>query len=290
MITSKTNPQVKEIKKLFSSSKRRNEEGLFVVEGARMVEEVPHELLKQIYVTEGFMKRRKDIAGEALLEILKGDNVEVVTEDVYKAITDTVTPQGIMAVVKQPEYSLEKILSEADKHKKIIEVSANLEDGAIRVSDKQINKGNQSDCENIQFVLLDDIRDPGNLGTIVRTSEAAGVKAIIMSPGCVDIFNPKVIRSTMGSIYRVPFVVCELPDAIGNLKKTGVGVYGAALEGSVSYKDVEYGKKNAFIIGNEARGISEKVLGLTDGNIRIPMQGKVESLNAAISLAVLLFR
>ncbi len=276
MITSRTNPQIKEIKKLLTSSKRRNEEGLFVVEGAKMAEEVPESLLKGLYVSESFMKRKKDIAGSRLKELLNGENAETVSDEVYNALTDTVTPQGILAVVKRPEYRLDRLVK-----------AENPAAGGRPVPES----GQESPgmCSREKYVLLDDIRDPGNLGTIIRTSEAAGVKAVILSPGCVDIFNPKVIRSTMGSIFRVPFAVMDLCGAVFELKNAGVEIFGAALKDSSDYRKTPYPEKCAFIIGNEANGISEKVLKLTDRNLKIPMHGEVESLNAAISCAVLLF-
>ena len=143
--------------------------------------------------------------------------------------------------------------------------------------------------ETCTILLLDDIQDPGNLGTMFRTAEAAGVSGIIMSNGCADIFNPKAIRSTMGSIYRVPFIVDELVPAIENLKMDGFCVYGAALEEAVPFREVEYPLHRAIVIGNEGKGISTSVLNSVSERIKIPMKGKVESLNAAVSCAVLLF-
>ena len=247
MITSKTNPHIKQVKQLVTSAKARRESGLFVVEGDRIVSEVPVESIRYLYVSENHEKH---------FDLSAFPRYEVVGDEAFKAMSDTVNPQGVLAVLRQPVYKTEDLIKSKD---------------------------------NSLYLILDDIRDPGNLGTMIRTAEAAGVRAVLMSPGCADIFNPKVIRSTMGSIFRVPFVSCELVPAIEKLKNRNVTVYGAALEGSVSYKDVQYKGSCAFVIGNEANGISPEVLKSVSEKIFIPMEGKVESLNAAISAAVLLF-
>ena len=139
------------------------------------------------------------------------------------------------------------------------------------------------------FVILEDIQDPGNLGTILRTGEGAGVSAVIMSRGCVDIYNPKTIRSTMGSIYRVPFMYTDdLPGTIDRIKAAGVSVYAAHLKGEKYYDEISYDKA-AFLIGNEGNGLKEETANLADTYIKIPMEGRVESLNAAIATSVLMY-
>lgn len=249
MITSKSNKQLKDIRKLMESAKARKEQNLFVVEGLRIVREVPQNLLEKVYYSESFFNSCK----KSLFSGEEGKDFDIVTDEIFKGLSDTVNPQGILALVRQPKYDLKELLG-----------------GKI--------------------LILDDIQDPGNLGTMIRTSEAAGVSGIIMSNGCADIFNPKVIRSTMGSIFRVPFLKVDLLNTIGELKKEGYTVYGAALDGAVFYNEIQYGRKPAIIIGNEGNGISKEVLALTDQRIKIPMAGKVESLNAAISAAVILYQ
>ena len=139
-------------------------------------------------------------------------------------------------------------------------------------------------------VVLDRLQDPGNLGTIVRTGEGAGISGIIMSSGCADIYNPKVIRSTMGSIFRVPFtVVSDLPEAIETLKENSITTYAAHLKGEEYNKGV-FEKNVALLIGNEPKGLSDEVSGKADRLIKIPMEGKVESLNAAIATAILMYQ
>lgn len=251
MITSRSNPKVKSVRKLLDSSRERKERRLFVVEGKRLVKEAPAEWVEEVFVSETFYSFGKT-------DLSPYKKVEVLKDDVFKSVSATVHPQGILAVVRQPEYLLKGL-------------SGGFGDGACTI------------------LLLDDIQDPGNLGTIFRTAEAAGVSGVIMSNGCADIFNPKAIRSTMGSIYRLPFIVDELVPAIENLKMDGFMVYGAALEEAVPYREIAYPPLRALVIGNEGKGISTSVLNSVNERILIPMKGKVESLNAAVSCAILLF-
>lgn len=262
MITAKDNRQLKNLRKLLAQGKERTAQKAFVVEGERLTREAPAELIEKIFVSESFDRQSSEVTDETGGFIgvrkkrtagLPKEKIEVVTDEIFKGISDTVTPQGIMAIVKQPEYSLDDML-----------------DGKL-------------------YVILDNIRDPGNMGTIIRTAEAAGVSGVIISPGCTDIFSPKVIRSTMGSIFRVPFVTEEPAEAIKKLKAAGVNIYAASLDGAEFYDKVMYGKKTAFVIGNEANGIRKEILDISDKKIKIPMGGKVESLNAAVSCAILLY-
>ena len=143
-----------------------------------------------------------------------------------------------------------------------------------------------------KLLVLDNLRDPGNLGTIIRTAEAAGMSGILLSEGCVDITNPKVVRSTMGAIFRVPFVRCEvLADELLRLKESyyGFTVYATALNGSVVFTENKYYGRCAIVIGNESNGVSPEVLAASDKKIRIPMAGKVESLNAAVAAAIVMY-
>ena len=169
-------------------------------------------------------------------------------------LADTKHPQGILAVVRQRKYEL-----------------------------RDITGGDL-------YLILDNVRDPGNLGTIIRTAEAAGASAVIMNKGCADIYSPKVVRSTMGSIFRLPFIYTEdLDEPVREIKKDGVTVYAADVSG-VSITIEKIAERRAFIIGNEGNGISDDVIKLADRTVSIPMAGKVESLNAAVSAAILMFR
>ena len=139
-------------------------------------------------------------------------------------------------------------------------------------------------------IFLENIQDPGNLGTILRTAEGAGIDGIIMNKGTVDIYNPKVVRSTMGSIFRVPFMYCDdIMGKVDELKKSGVKVYAAALGGTRNYSEPDYTRPSAFAIGNEGNGLTDEMINAADERIKIPMLGKVESLNAANAAGILMY-
>lgn len=266
MITSTSNAQVKELVRLMKKSKARQEAGVFLVEGPRMAGEVPPERIVKLYVSEGFERKHRTeggflYSGKDGLEA----RTEVLSDPVFAHVSDTKTPQGVLAVVKRHEYTMEEILGTAPKQ----------ENAQARVP---------------HVMVLDNLQDPGNLGTIFRTAEAAGVTGILLSRDCVDIYNPKVIRSTMGAALRVPFLYVEdLVSAVGMLKNSGIRVYAAHLEGKNFYDQENYSGGSAFLIGNEGNGLREEVADCADCRIKIPMEGKAESLNAAVAAAVLMF-
>lgn len=181
--------------------------------------------------------------------------VTVLSDRVFESVSDTKTPQGVLCLVRQYHYELRDLFGI---------------------------------CPLI--MVLENIQDPGNLGTILRTAEGAGVTGILMSAGCVDIYNPKVIRSTMGSVYRMPFYYTQdLPQALNALKRNGILMYAAHLKGTDTHDRQDYRRPSAFLIGNESRGLSEETAAFADTYIRIPMCGRVESLNAAVASAILMY-
>ena len=250
MITSSSNQQLKYVAALMKKVKMRREEGLFVVEGPKMYREIPEGWLEKTYVSEHFL-RESDTE-----EILAEREYEVVADSVFRSLSDTQTPQGILALVSMPHYGIEELLQGEETH----------------------------------LLILEGIQDPGNLGTMIRTGEGAGITGIVMSSDTVDLFNPKTIRATMGSIYRVPyFIADDLCKTIREIKENGVTVYAAHLEGSLPYDAPSYRGAAAFLIGNEGNGLSEEAAACADTRIRIPMAGEVESLNAAVSAAILMY-
>ena len=250
MITSTSNPQVKRLLQLQKKSKARNEEGVFVVEGLRMFAEVPKERVEKVYVSETLYNKKKH---EMNLEELP---LEILSDSVFKHVSDTQTPQGVLCIVKQHTYEIDALLN----------------------------------IKNPHFMVLDNLQDPGNLGTIVRTAEGAGVDAVFMSKDCVDIYNPKTIRSTMGSIYRMPTIYIEDTLKLLELfKEKGIKSYAAHLDGKNSYDKENYCMGTAILIGNEGNGLRDEVSNKADIWVRIPMEGQVESLNAAIAASVLMF-
>ena len=182
----------------------------------------------------------------------------------------------------------------------IVETARGIEYGHVLIAPREVDNSNYllrgagerkaQEGKRPLFLILEDIQDPGNLGTMIRTGEGAGVDGILMSKGTVDIYNPKTIRSTMGSLYRVPFLYTgDLTQTIGQLQKTGIRVYAAHLKGTKSYREPDYAEGAAFLIGNEGNGLKEETAALADEYIRIPMQGKLESLNAAVAAALLMY-
>lgn len=251
MITSEANAQVKEVIRLQKNAKERRKQKLFVAEGVKLAKEAAfYGRLQKVYVSETMWKK------EVLASFFRNCSYEVVADRVFAAMSETVTPQGMLALVQMPSYDIETIL--ADEKKSIL--------------------------------LLDDLRDPGNLGTILRTAEGAGMSGVILSRESVDLFNPKAVRSTMGAIFRVPFYYAEdLARMIDCLKQRQIPVYGTMMQGSIVYDEPDYRMGAGIVIGNEANGISEKVAAHLTQTIYIPMGGSLESLNAAVSAAVLMY-
>ena len=250
MITSANNGQVKNIIQLNQKAKARREQGLFAAEGRKMFGEAPTDWISRVYVAES-------LTGDAeLMKRVEALPHEIVTDSVFRQMSDTQTPQGILTVLKKPSYTLEEIL-----------------------------KG-----ETPFVMILEDLQDPGNAGTIFRTGEGAGVSGIILTRTCVDVTNPKVIRSTMGSIYRMPFLYAE--DVVSlkqELAKRKIRTFAAHLQGENSYDREDYTGGTAFLIGNEGKGLTEEASRAADTLIRIPMCGRVESLNAAMAAGILMY-
>ena len=250
-ITSFANPQIKNVIALVKKSKARSAQGLFVVEGMKMFREMPPSWLYQAYVSETFEK------GRFWQETREICSPLVVSDQVFASMSDTCAPQGILALVRQPAYSLEQLAG--------------------------------TDSRPF-LLLLENLQDPGNLGTILRTAEAAGCAGVIMSRDTVDIYNPKVIRSTMGAVYRVPFLYAEdFGQTVIRLKEKGFSIYAAHLQGSVPFSQADYTVSCACMIGNEGKGLAEAAASLADRRIRIPMEGQAESLNAAVSAALIMY-
>lgn len=259
MITSMSNPQMKKVQQLLKKARTRREEGLFVAEGIKMFGEAPKDRLQKVYAAVSFAEK------EEFQKILKekglenpGDKVEIVDDKVFKSLSDTVTPQGVLCLISMKDWSLEEILE---------------------------------GVKNPLLMILEDLQDPGNLGTIIRTGEGAGITGVILSRTSVDVFNPKVIRSTMGSVYRVPVLYVDSieKEVLSVLKTHGITTYAAHLKGKNNYDQEDYGKGTAFFIGNEGNGLTDSLTACADTLIKIPMEGQVESLNAAMASGILMY-
>jgi len=254
MITSTSNGKVKRLVNLQKKRKLRDEEQVFIAEGIRMFREAPPDRISEIYVSETFYKKERKLLEQAAKEA--GAMPEVLSDTVYAYVSDTKTPQGILCVMKRKESSVAEMLKRVPP----------------------------------LLLVLDNLQDPGNLGTILRAAEGAGVTGILLSRDSVDIYNPKVVRSTMGSVFRMPFFYVEnTSEAVEELNRAGIHTYAAALDGQRAYDEEDYCKPCAFLIGNEGNGLREEVAERAAAHIRIPMLGQVESLNAAAATAVLIF-
>lgn len=247
MITSISNPRVRQVIQWQTKSKERRRDKVFVAEGPKMYLEAPQELIREVYISESFRKQMDNFSCV---------DCETVSDEVFARMSDTQTPQGILAVVSQPEYELNQLLKQKDP----------------------------------LFVILENLQDPGNLGTILRTGEGAGVTGVILSEGSVDIFNPKVIRATMGSVYRVPFLYeADLLQTLEALHGAGVRTYAAHLRGETYYDSFSFREPTAFLIGNEGNGLTKALSDAASSYLKIPMEGKLESLNAAVAASLLMY-
>ena len=252
IITSKDNELIKHIRKL-KEKKYRDEYGEFIVEGVKMIEEAIHEKadIKQIIICDD-CKNQNMMTSEQLYDIAKYECIYV-NEKIFNLITEVTNPQGILAIIKK-----------AEKNENKIDYKENL------------------------FLILDNIQDPGNMGTILRTVDSLDMKQIIVSPGTTDCYNSKVVRSTMGAIFRVNIIERDLEKIIKEMQKHEIKVFATDLKTEKTIYNVDF-KKTAIIIGNEAKGVSENVLKLADDRIKIPMKGKTESLNAAVATGIILY-
>lgn len=254
VITSKSNEKAKVIKSL-NDKKGRIKNNCFYLEGIKVVNEV---LDKKEAINIKFIACSKEIlenvnGGNNILERLKNYiNLEVIyfSKEVFEILTDTKTPQGILAVIEIPKY------------------------------DKINSKGN--------ILILDKIQDAGNIGTIIRSADAFGIDTIVCTKGTVDCYSPKVLRSTMGSILREKIIYL---DDIHEIKNIGYMIVGTVLDDkSISLENLKISKKMAFVMGNEANGISDEIKNLCDVFVKIPMTGNAESLNVAVATSIILYK
>lgn len=255
MITAKDNDKVKYTKSLLKS-KNRNKESKFIIEGYRILTLAIecNAKIDYVFINEDFEKKTEHVE---FLEVLKSKNINTykTTNKIFNDLVDTESTQGILGVVKFNQRTIEENLK--DEHRFVL--------------------------------ILDRIQDPGNMGTIIRTADAAGVDAIIALKGCVDIYNPKVIRSTMGSIFDMNIIHATQEEAVRLLKLKNFDIVSSYLNTNNYYDKVEYNYKTALVIGNEANGINDELVSKSDVLVKIPIYGTAESLNAAISSAILMY-
>ena len=254
-ITSASNARVKRLTALRKKAKLRREEQVFVLEGERLYTDTPSAFLEEVYLTEEFLEGK--LGGAA------PESCTIVTPEVMRKISDTETPQGVLCVAKMPRYEMRDLLG-----------------GPHRAAARE------------PFLLiLENIQDPGNLGTMMRTAEAAGATGVLMSSDTVDLFNPKTVRATMSAIFRVPFLYTD--DLTGEIRRLqeslDMKIYAAHLKASRPYDEVCCTGPCAFLIGNEGNGLTDAAAEAATARIHIPMEGQIESLNAAMAAGILMF-
>lgn len=251
-ISSKDNSIIKHIRKL-KDKKYRNEYNEYVIEGAKIIGEAIKEnaKIKQIIICDGCEKDEL-IERHLKYELAKYDCIYV-PSNIFKILTDVENPQGILAV---------------------IEKSAN---------------NNEINLDDDIIVALDDVQDPGNVGTILRTIDSVGLKQILVSKGTADVYNPKVIRSTMGAIFRVKVIECDdLENKLKELQNNNYKVTVTSLNAKKTIYNIDYNKK-IIVMGNEANGVSKNIQKLADEKVKIPMLGNTESLNVSIATGIVLY-
>ena len=297
LISSKDNQTIKEIKKLKESKYRKEK---FIVEGFKMLQEAVNEgadieivvvktgnkeLLENVNKLLGRLNQSYE-TGNELLVYKHGKRLPriiEVTENVFMQLTDVKTPQGVLAVIRK---NVEDNVSDFEDENENENENDVLKVG---VNSRQIDCLNKINTGADYILAVDGVQDPGNLGTIIRTADSANLKQILVSKDTVDAYSPKVIRSTMGSIYRVKIVECEnLADVLDELKKHKFQIVSTSLDTENSIYDIDYRKK-VVVIGNEGNGVSKEIQDLSDYKVKIPMLGKTESLNASVATGIMIY-
>lgn len=268
-ITSATNPRIKAIKKL-EQKRERDREGLFVIEGFHLVEEAikHHAEIETILYSAS-----ADVALLAKIETdlmknqghqqnLDSRNTDIdfilITDSILKTLANTPAPQGIIAILKQPKMAIEMLL---DDNKRPL----------------------------AHLLLLDNVQDPGNVGTMIRTAEAAGFKGIILGDGSADLFNDKTIRATQGALFQLPIIKVNLEALLPALHDAGYESWVTTLEEATFYTALPKPQKCALIMGNEGKGVDPKLQKLASTKVKIPMLGQSESLNVGVAAGILIY-
>lgn len=254
-ITSSKNPLIKEIKSLHRK-RGRMKNNAFIIEGIKIINEAienNYPLDKIIYTDQ--LLRNKE--GEDFFNKLQdGYNLIYVSDNVFDEISDTENPQGILAIAQLVYRTVDE----------------------LSLSKKSF------------LLYLDELQDPGNMGTIIRTADAFNIDGIILSQGCVDPYNPKVVRATMGSIFRTPlYFASDGLDMLKDLREKGIKIYSTSLQGSIPIYDADYNGGLVLVIGNESKGVREDIQCMSNILIKIPMPGKAESLNAGVAASIIMY-
>lgn len=285
-ITSVNNARIKDVANL-KQKKFRTERGAFFAEGLRAVTEA----VRYGDVTDLFFTKSEEGRLDEILKTAeeKGARLYQVDDKVMAKLSDTKTPQGVLAVISMPENDLRQLKPETIAKKQSKYRGNALDEYGKPQSKKAIMPDKDFD-NNAPVVILDRIQDPGNLGTIIRTSDAAGALGLILLEGCVDAFSPKVVRASMGSLFHLPVVQEISPEeALTWCYRNGYEPAATALKGAANLYKTDLSKKMAYILGNEANGVSEELQAAAETRLFIPMEGMAESMNVAMAAGIILF-
>ncbi len=261
-ITSQDNPVWKQIKKL-QRKKGRDAEDCYLIEGFHLIEEAlnTNVKLQTVLIRETLLEENGETLSDLLASIEdQGTKVFVAPDDSFDRVADTETPQGILSIVKRRNYTPDSFFTENSRR------------------------------ENGNIIVLDRLQDPGNVGTILRTADAAGFLGALVIKGTADVFGPKVVRAASGSLFRLPLLFADsAEEALSLLSRFGKQTAATTPYGSKDYYECNIAQNTAIIIGNEGAGVSDTLLEKTDYRLKIPMDPSVESLNAAVAAGILIY-
>ena len=255
-ITSVQNPKIKNLKKLEKASERR-EKNLILIEGLReivLAYRAGYEI-ESLFICEEILKREGEYSVKEILTTDNGQRTTEISKDVYDSIAYRESTEGIIATAKPKNNSLENLLLK----------------------------------ENPLVLVIEAVEKPGNLGAMLRTCDAAGVDAVIICDAKTDVYNPNVIRSSIGTVFTNKVAVCETKEAIDFLKKNNITTYAAELSGTQPYYQKNFRQPTAVIVGAEASGLSGEWMNAANEKIKIPMLGEIDSLNVSVSAGIILF-
>ena len=284
-ITSTGNKLIREVRDLEKKARARRESGLFIAEGERLCSEIPAAYIERIFVADDYDGRLPEFAGEVSHDVQNAKMRAEAGSNAAQASSHPLQPSDISGQRNHVPQRAPKIFQVPRELMEHMSDTKNSQ-GILAV----VRQKKYTELPGDFFLILDTLQDPGNMGTIFRTAEAAGVDGILMNRDCVDVYSPKVVRATMGAMFRMPFIVSDdLPAEIRRMKSEGVQIYAAHLRGTKNHWDFDYRTPTAFMIGNEGNGLQDAIADLADSYLRIPMMGHTESLNAGVAASVLMY-
>lgn len=284
-ITSTGNKLIREVRDLEKKARARRESGLFIAEGERLCSEIPAAYIERIFVADDYSGRLPEFGSDTTHGARDAQTIAAAGTNAAQASSHPLQPSDTSGQRNHASQRAPKIFQVPRELMEHMSDTKNSQ-GILAV----VRQKKYTELPGDFFLILDTLQDPGNMGTIFRTAEAAGVDGILMNRDCVDVYSPKVVRATMGAMFRMPFMVSDdLPAEIQRMKSEGVQVYAAHLRGTKNHWDFDYRTPTAFMIGNEGNGLQDEIAALADTYLRIPMMGHTESLNAGVAASVLMY-